>query len=159
MSKSLDSPSIDRRLPVWVVLVVVTLELFASVGDLLFGPWSTMHWEELFNARAGVQFACGHVDAADSLQYRTFCGGCTAEGLLAAPFFAWFGPTVLTWKVLILVFHGVVVAAGAWLLTTLVSRRGAVVFVLLLAAALCLTWKRKRACVGVRSSGDAEEIS
>ena len=29
----------------------------------------------------------------------------------------------------------------------------------LLAAALCLTWKRKCAGVGVRSSGDAEEIS
>ena len=131
-----ESPSPTAvRLPVWVVLVVVALELLTSVGDLLLGPWATMHWEELFNARAGVQFACGHVDAADALQYRTFCGGCTAEGMLAAPFFAWLGPTVLTWKVLILLFHAVVVSSGAWLLTTLVSRRAAVAFVLLLAAA------------------------
>lgn len=129
------SPSPRQPLAAWVVVVVVLLELLTSVGDLLLGPWATMHWEELFNARAGVQFACGHVDAADALQYRTFCGGCTAEGMMAAPFFSWFGPTVLTWKVLILIFHAVVVASGAWLLSTLVSRRAAVAFVLLLAAA------------------------
>ena len=127
------SPSPRQPLAAWVVVVVVLLELLTSVGDLLLGPWATMHWEELFNARAGVQFACGHVDAADALQYRTFCGGCTAEGMMAAPFFSWFGPTVLTWKVLILSFHAVVVASGAWLLSTLVSRRAAVAFVLAVA--------------------------
>ena len=131
---SMTSPLRRGRAGLWV-LAVVLLELFTSVGDLLFGPWASMHWEELFNARAGVQFACGHVDAADALQYRTFCGGCTAEGLLAVPFFRLFGPTVLVWKVLLLIFHATVAGAGAWLLHRLVSWRAAVCFVLLLAAA------------------------
>ncbi len=115
--------------------VLVMVELLASVLDLLWGPWATMHWEELFNARAGVQFACGHWDAADELQYRTFCGGCTAEGFLAAPFFRMFGPTVLLWKIVILGFHGAVLGAGAWLLVQLVSWRAGIAFVLLMAAA------------------------
>lgn len=118
-----------------VVAVLVLFELVSSAADLWLGPWSTMHWEELFNARAGVQFACGHTDAADALQYRTFCGGCTAEGLLAVPFFRVFGPTVMVWKTLLLIFHGAVVGAGAWMLHRLVSARAAVAFVLLLAAA------------------------
>ncbi len=119
----------------WWVVVFVVAELCTSFGDVLFGPWATMHWEELFNARAGVQFACGHVDAADALQYRTFCGGCTAEGLLAVPFFRTLGPTVLVWKTLLLVFHGAIVGAGAWMLHRLVSARAAVAYVVLLAAA------------------------
>ena len=123
-----------RRPEVWVVALVV-FELATSVGDLVFGPWAGMHWEELFNARAGVQFACGHVEAADALQYRTFCGGCTAEGVLAVPFFRTLGPTVLVWKTLVLLFHGTVVAAGAWLMHRWVSARAAAAFVLLLAAA------------------------
>ena len=119
----------------WWVVLLVGLELCTSLGDLVFGPWASMHWEELFNARAGVQFACGHTDAADALQYRTFCGGCTAEGFLAAPFFRAFGSTVLVWKSLLLLFHAVVVGAGAWMLHRLVSARAAMAFVLLLAAA------------------------
>ena len=119
----------------WWVVLLVCLEILTSVGDLVFGPWATMHWEELFNARAGVQFACGHTDAADALQYRTFCGGCTAEGFLAVPFFRALGSTVLVWKTLLLLFHGTVVASGAWLLHRLVSVRAALAFVLLMAAA------------------------
>ncbi|HCH66863.1 MAG TPA: hypothetical protein DFR83_28930, partial [Deltaproteobacteria bacterium] len=119
----------------WWVVGLVCLELLTSVGDLVFGPWAAMHWEELFNARAGVQFACGHTDAADALQYRTFCGGCTAEGFLAVPFFRAFGSTVLVWKTMLLLFHGTVVASGAWMLHRLVSARAAMAFVLLMAAA------------------------
>ena len=126
--------TVVRSPAVWVVALVL-LELLACLGDLWLGPRAGMHWEELFNARAGVQFACGHTEAADALQYRTFCGGCTAEGYLAVPFFRMFGPTVMVWKTLLLVFHATVLGAGAWLLHRLVSWRAAAAFVVLLAAA------------------------
>lgn len=126
-------PTLSRA--AWVVIGVVLLEMVLCVGDLALGPWGSTHWEELFNARAGTQFACGHTDAADALQYRTFCGGCTAEGLLAAPFFSALGPTVWVWKLVVLVFHLGVLTGGAWLLHGLVSAEAAIAFVALLAAA------------------------
>ena len=116
----------------------VAIELLLSVGDLVFGPWAWMHWEELFNARAGMQAACGHLAEVEVLQYRTFCGGCTAEAVMAAPLFLGLGPTVLVWKVMLLAFHAVVMAAGAWILRRLAGPAGpaaACAWVGLLAAA------------------------
>ena len=87
-----------RSMAARVALCLVLVELLSTIGDLLLGPWARTHWEELFNARAGVQFACGHLDRAWEMQYRTFCGGCTAEGVLAVPLYVLLGPTVLAWK-------------------------------------------------------------
>ena len=98
------------RALVWALVVV---EVVASVVDLLFGPWARVHWEERFNARAGAQFACDHWDRWWELQYRTFCGGCTGEAIVAAPLFEQFGATILVWKTIPLAFHCVVTAAGA----------------------------------------------
>ena len=78
---SLRLRGLDRG--VALILSLCLLEVVMSWVDLLYGPWGRLHWEELFNARAGVQFACGHLDRAWQLQYRTFCGGCTVEGILA----------------------------------------------------------------------------
>lgn len=95
------------------IAALLLLELLACGADLLLGPWGRLHWEELFNARGGVFFACGHQEAAADLQYRTFCGGCTAEGLLAAPLFLRFGPTTLIWKLVPLGFHMLIAVFGA----------------------------------------------
>lgn len=114
----------------WVLL---GLEAVLHALDLVLGPWARMHWEELFNARAGVQLACGHLDAVDALQYRTFCGGCTAEAVLAAPLFRGLGPTVLVWKALISAFHLAILALGATVLRRLISVRAAAAFVLVMA--------------------------
>jgi hypothetical protein len=111
------------------------LELLFHVLDLLLGPHGAVHWEERFNARAGVFFACGHVDAADALQYRTFCGGCTAEGLAAAPLFRALGPTVLVWKGLLTAIHMGITAAGAALVARAATPFAGLCFVALIAAA------------------------
>ena len=95
----------------WALLA---LEVVATLVDLTFGPWGPrVHWEERFNARAGVQIACGHIDAVWAMQYRTFCGGCTAEAVMAAPLFLALGPVVKVWKVIPTLFHLGIVAAVA----------------------------------------------
>jgi len=104
--------------PPWggIVVLFIVFELLLSVADLAFGPWGQMHWEELFNVRAGFQAACGHVASLETLQYRTFCGGCTAEAVVAAPLFLALGPTVLVWKIMLLGFYGGILAGGALVL-------------------------------------------
>lgn len=105
-----------------LIVGLLLLELLACGADLLLGPWGRLHWEELFNARGGVFFACGHEEAAADLQYRTFCGGCTGEGLIAVPLFLRFGPTTLVWKLIPLGFHMLIAGFGA-LVAALGARR------------------------------------
>ena len=119
----------------WALGLVLGLEALVHGLELLLGPWSRMHWEELFNARAGVQLACGHFDAVHALQYRTFCGGCTGEAVLAVPLFLTLGPSVLVWKALVAAFHLAITALGGLVLRRLISERAAVAFVLLIFAA------------------------
>ena len=126
--------SLPRVTPRWVGALIL-LELLACVGDLMLGPFGRVHWEERFNARAGVQLACGHWEALFDLQYVSFCGGCTGEALMAAPLFGAFGPTVLAWKLVPLAFHAVVLACGAFLATRAAGPRAGAAFVAMLAAA------------------------
>ena len=35
--------------PARLALVLVLVEVLATVGDLILGPWARTHWEELFN--------------------------------------------------------------------------------------------------------------
>ena len=117
------------------VASLVGFEALATAADVLLGPYARVHWEERFNARQGVQVVCGHLEDVLELQYRTFCGGCTAEALIAAPLFQLFGPTTLAWKLVPITFHLVTVAAGAVLALRASGRAAAVVFVGLMAAA------------------------
>lgn len=123
------------RRPLLLLLLLVAVELLACLGDLLLGPFGRVHWEEAFNARAGVQIACGHLEDAFRLQYVPFCGGCTGEALLAAPLFVALGPTVLVWKLVPLGFHAVVLVCGGLLALRAAGPRAAALFVLMLAAA------------------------
>lgn len=113
----------------WLLLAA---ELVATVLDLNLGPWGPrVHWEERFNARAGVQVACGHIDALWSLQYRTFCGGCSAEAVMAAPLFRLFEPTVRVWKLVPVAFHLGIVGLGTYVARRAVDERGAVAWLVL----------------------------
>ena len=114
---------------------LLLLELLACAGDLLLGPFGRVHWEERFNARAGLQLACGHWEALTDLQYVAFCGGCTGEALMGVPLFGLLWPTTLVWKLVPLAFHAVVLAMGAWLATRAAGARAGAAFVALLAAA------------------------
>ena len=104
---------IPKHRPLLLLAAVLALGLGLDLVDVVWGPWARMHWEELFNARAGVQLACGHWEAAPRLQYRNFCGGCTAEAVGAAPLFGLLGAQVWVWKAMLAVLHLGIAAAGA----------------------------------------------
>ncbi len=114
----------DRR---WtrIAALLLIIELLSVAGDLFLGPWARTHWEELFNVRGGMMFACGHLDMFRELQYRGFCGGCTGEGVLSIPLFHALGPTVLVWKLIPLGFHLTIVALAVGLVGYGVGPRAA----------------------------------
>ncbi len=91
------------------------LELLATLVELRFGPGLRVSTEERYNAIAGAQLACGHVEALWALQYRPFCGGCTTEALLAAPLLRLLGAGTFVWKLVPAGFHLLLVGAGALL--------------------------------------------
>ncbi len=74
-----------------VLAALLALEVALTLVDLVLGPGTRLAPEEAWNLRAGLQLACGHGDALWALQYRSFCGGCSAEAVLAAPLFGVFG--------------------------------------------------------------------
>ncbi|MCB9791382.1 MAG: hypothetical protein H6741_01530 [Alphaproteobacteria bacterium] len=99
----------------WLLAALLLLELLGTLADLLLGPHAQVPPEALYNARAGLLVACGHGDALWEMQYRAFCGGCSAEALLAAPSFLALGPSVLAWRLVPAALHlGVVGAGAAW---------------------------------------------
>ena len=65
----------------------------------VFNPYVVeVDHEEMFNAGQAWAVLQGHATDLFRLQYREFCGGCTADALLAVPLFAVFGPRWLVWK-------------------------------------------------------------
>ena len=118
-----------------VMALLFIVEVLATAADLLLGSGSVVHPEERFNARAGVQLACGHFEALAALQYRPWCGGCSVEALMAAPLFIVFGPTVFVWKLVPASFHVALVYLGMRLATRLGGPRAAIVFLVLMLGA------------------------
>ncbi len=106
--------------PARAALGLLLLEVLLVAVDLVAGPGTAIAPEEARNARAGLQLACGHWEDLWALQYRSFCGGCTAEAALAAPLFSALGDALWTWKLVPAGFHlatvslGALLAARAW---------------------------------------------
>ncbi|MCB9742291.1 MAG: hypothetical protein H6741_25620 [Alphaproteobacteria bacterium] len=118
-----------------LLLALVLIEALATLADLRLGPWATVPPEALYNARAGLMVACGHGDALWEMQYRSFCGGCSAEALMAAPLFKALGPTTLAWRLTPAALHlVVVVGAAAWAFVGLGARGAALVILLMMGA-------------------------
>ncbi len=118
-----------------LLAALLIVEVVATALDLSLGPWSRMHWEEQFNARAGLQLLCGHWDRIWELQYRSFCGGCTAEAVLSIPGFRLLGPTVGAWKLVPVAFHLVVTLFGTAVARLAGGNRAALAWLLLMIAA------------------------
>lgn len=118
----------------WLIAVLV-LELILLVVDLLLGPGARLAPEEAWNTRAGLQLACGHGEALWDLQYRSFCGGCTGEALLAWPLFHTLGQDLWTWKLVPLRFHVATIALGTALSARAWGVHGALAFAGLMVAA------------------------
>ena len=94
--------------------LILLLEALLLLVDIALGPWTVVGFEEGRNARAAAQLACGHVDRLLDLQYRDFCGGCTAEAVVGAPLLLLLGARVAVWKLVPAAFHlGVLAAVGA----------------------------------------------
>jgi len=126
------APPRGRSLWSWAIAALLLLEVVATGLDLASGSHDRLHWEEAINARAGVLFACGHLDRIWNLQYQPFCGGCTADALLGAGLFSVLAPTVQTFKSIPAAFHVALLAAGAGLAWRAAGGRGALVFLGLL---------------------------
>ncbi len=136
MQSEPDVPATDARIRLWPTVVgVVLLEAAAVALDLRLGGFDLLSTEERFNAAAGMQMACGHLESLHALRYRPFCGGCTAEGLLAIPLFRVLGVTVLAWKLIPASFHLLTAAASTWLAGRAAGRRAALAMGALLLAA------------------------
>ena len=109
-SRRSGDPLTRRHLPLAAVVALLLLGLLLDGVDVWLGPWARMHWEELFNARAGVQLACGHWEAAPRLQYRNLWWllqsgqGCTLLPHLGR---------VWVWKAMLAVLHLCIAAAGS----------------------------------------------
>ncbi len=114
---------------------LVLVEVLATAADLLLGPWARISPEERLNVRAGLQIACGHLSSLWDLQYRPFCGGCTAEALIAAPLFRILPPLALTWKLVPAAFHLIGVTTGALLSLRAAGPSGAALFTALMIGA------------------------
>jgi hypothetical protein len=123
---------VSARRAVWLLLAI---EVAFTLLDFLLGPHATVAPEERFNARSGVQIACGHIGSLWDLQYRSGCGGCSAEAVISAPLFRALGPSVAVWKLVPAAFHIGVAVAGAALAIQLAGQRAAIAFLMLLLAA------------------------
>jgi hypothetical protein len=118
-----------------LVMLFLVLEGVATLLDVLMGVGGAMSTEESYNAAAAALLACGHDESMWELQYKWFCGGCSAEAMLAAPLFSWFTPSILAWKWFLGWIHIVMVCAGAAIAGRAAGARPAFVFVGLMIAA------------------------
>ena len=72
--------------------------------------------EELYNAAHARLLQLGHWENWLDLQYRGHCGGCTQHALLGAALFTLFGHTLFAWKLIPVLYIGLMAYAGARIL-------------------------------------------
>lgn len=72
--------------------------------------------EELYNAAHARLLQLEHADKWVTLQYRGHCGGCTHHALLAAGLFSVIGPSLFAWKLIPVLFLGLLAYFGSSLL-------------------------------------------
>ncbi|MFM2247787.1 MAG: hypothetical protein RL071_3862 [Pseudomonadota bacterium] len=90
-----------------------------------------MDCEERYNAAHGRMLADGHWDAILALQYRRFCGGCTAVSALAGLLFSAAPRVLLTWKLVPVGFCCAIAVVGLRLAWAQAGRRAALLFLAL----------------------------
>ena len=125
------SPSaapVPWRLPLLLTALVVLAQLLA-----VFNPAVVeVDPEEMVNASHAWTVAREGLTYLFPLQYRPFCGGCSATALLGAGLFTVLPPSWLTWKLLPLGLTGLLALAGQRALWRHVGPAAAVAFALLL---------------------------
>ena len=129
----------DRAAHLWLPLALL-VEGVLTLVDIGWGPWSVVGFEEGRNARAALKLACGHADRLLDLQYRDFCGGCTADAVLAAPLLRHIGDAVWVWKLVPAGFHLLLVAAVGALVRVAGPRQASSAGVLAVAVLAASPW-------------------
>ena len=121
----------------WLV-VVALLAAVVRVGNdaqrLLGNPTRYWNWEESYNAAVGYYaWTAGLWDQLLRLQQKSFCGGCTVVGLLAAPSLGMFGDHLWAWKLVPLAWTVATLFVGAGALKALVGDAAALAWLVLFA--------------------------
>ena len=102
----------------------------------IFQPTAIPHdVEELYNAAHARLLQAGWLKHWQVLQYRGHCGGCTHNALLGAALFNAFGHSLFVWKLVAVLFLGVLAYAGGRLLLPHTGPMGPAVYGLLLVLA------------------------
>lgn len=133
-SLSADPPA-PARLPLLLGAIAALAAAAAGLADLAWGGLAAPAFEELLNARAALLVACGHADALAELQYRAFCGGCSADALLGAAPVRLLGGSVGAWKLVPVGLHAVAAGALVALAAAAGGKRGGLVALALLLGA------------------------
>ena len=69
--------------------------------------------EELYNAVHARLIQLEHADRWLDLQYRGYCGGCSINAGVGAMLFTLLGPSLAVWKLVPILFNGLLAYAGA----------------------------------------------
>jgi|GEM_PF-6250330 len=88
--------------------------------------------EELHTPSVTALLAAGYPMDLARLQYTSFCGGCTAETLMALPMFAAVGPSLAAWRMISLLAGGLILVAAYQFVLRVEGHRAAVCTALLL---------------------------
>ena len=125
-------PTVRWTVPVLaLVLLAATLQLLA----LLVASPGMHGYEEQYNAAHAELIRHGGLSLDLPLQYRPFCGGCSADALLGAGIFALLGPSIQAWRLVGLGFFLLALLCGAALARRISGPPGAAATALLFACA------------------------
>ena len=108
----------ESRVPSALKLGLVgALIVMAMTAVGIFQPQAIpFDHEELYNAAHARLLQDGHWSSLLSLQYRGYCGGCTQHAILGAGLFSLLGPSLFAWKLIPVLYAGVMGYAGFRLL-------------------------------------------
>lgn len=118
--------------PAFAITLLVGLVAGGLQAAAMLNPdFVVVDCEERFNAAHGAVLAHGHWDALLDLQYRRFCGGCTATAAAAGLVFSALPASFAAWKIVPIAVFAAIAAVGFRGLWQTEGRVGAWLFALL----------------------------
>lgn len=129
-----EAASPTTRLEKLVLALLVAIRLTLDSTRYLTNPERYWNWEDNYNAAVGwYAVHAGLWDQLLTLQYKTFCGGCTVNSVLAAPILALGGDHLVLWKAVGLLWTTATLLTGFWAISAHAGRRAGWSFALLFA--------------------------
>lgn len=116
------------------VVALVLLRLGLDASRFVADPRRYWNWEEAYNATVGWYIAhAGLADQVLNLQYKAFCGGCSALAVASVPLFSAFGDRLVVWKCIALAWTAATLFATFLAVDRFAGRSAAWATLLLLA--------------------------